>query len=594
MSQATIAFIPQLTLRCDSPAVAPARIERSAAGAVRLGRHADNDMVFADEQVSRRHAEIFSRGGDWILLNLSGTNPVLVDGVAQSGEFVLSRSQVLLLGNTCVLAEVGSGSADSNRRQGEEMAGLVEYLAFLESVSSAEAMVEGTLALLHRHSHATWTGFVGNDAEDMRLRAQYPETPAGGSFLSRELNKRALSEMAPVWQASAGVGGDVSESLGRVGDSLGIPLVERKGGVSRAIGVVHMYRRQGRFVERETHFAQVVARMAAFWLASDREMSALGAEVRRLAARAGAQGRIVGESPGVVEMRRRITRVAPSPMSVLIRGESGTGKELIAEAIHKASPRAGAPLVAVNCASIDPSRAESDLFGHEKGAFTGADSRHAGFFQQAHEGTLFLDELGELPMECQAKLLRALETGIIRPMKGKERVVDVRLIAATNRDLLAEVAAGRFREDLYYRIASVVIEAPPLRERGGDIALLARLFLEGFSAQGHRATRLGQRAIEAMQAYAWPGNIRQLRSVVEAAFHLAEAEEIGAEHLHLPKFPAGAASEDDCNLENTERRAMARALEKTSGNLTKAAELLGIHRETLGIKARKHGLLPPG
>jgi DNA-binding NtrC family response regulator len=267
---------------------------------------------------------------------------------------------------------------------------------------------------------------------------------------------------------------------------------------------------------------------------------------------------------------------------------------LIAEAIHKASPRAGAPLVAVNCASIDPSRAESDLFGHEKGAFTGADSRHAGFFQQAHEGTLFLDELGELPMECQAKLLRALETGIIRPMKGKERVVDVRLIAATNRDLLAEVAAGRFREDLYYRIASVVIEAPPLRERGGDIALLARLFLEGFSAQGHRATRLGQRAIEAMQAYAWPGNIRQLRSVVEAAFHLAEAEEIGAEHLHLPKFPAGAASEDDCNLENTERRAMARALEKTSGNLTKAAELLGIHRETLGIKARKHGLLPPG
>lgn len=229
MSQATIAFIPQLTLRCDSPAVAPARIERSAAGAVRLGRHADNDMVFADEQVSRRHAEIFSRGGDWVLLNLSGTNPVLVDGVAQSGEFVLSRSQVLLLGNTCVLAEVGAGSADSNRRQGEEMAGLVDYLAFLETVSSAEAMVEGTLALLHRHSHATWTGFVGNDAEDLRLRAQFPETPAGGSFLSRELNKRALTEMAPVWQASAGVGADVSESLGRVGDSLGIPLVERKG-----------------------------------------------------------------------------------------------------------------------------------------------------------------------------------------------------------------------------------------------------------------------------------------------------------------------------------------------------------------------------
>jgi DNA-binding NtrC family response regulator len=236
-------------------------------------------------------------------------------------------------------------------------------------------------------------------------------------------------------------------------------------------------------------------------------------------------------------------------------------------------------------------RAESDLFGHEKGAFTGADSRHAGYFQQAHEGTLFLDEVGELPLDCQAKLLRALESGVIRPMKGRELRVDVRLIAATNRNLEVEIAAGRFREDLYYRIAPVVIEAPLLRNRVGDIRLLAQHFLDRLALSCHRVVRLSPRALLALEAYSWPGNVRQLRSVIEAGFHLADGDEIVPEHLPMATTTV-RSSEDSLNLEEAEKRMMTLALERTGNNLSRAAELLGIHRETLGIRARKLGILP--
>ena len=585
--------VPRLTIRCGSPLVSPGQVECQEARSIRLGRHSDNDMVFQDDQVSRRHAEIYSRGSQWVVLNLSATNPVLVDGVPLAAELILSGSQNLVLGNTSVTVEVAAQPGESSRRKSAELAGLVDYLSLLETAPSPEVMVEATLALLHRHCQAAWTGFVGNEAEELRLRAQFPEDMAAAAFLSRELNRRALTELAPIWQASASAPGGMSDSLGRVNDSLGIPLIDRRGGESRVLGVIHLYRRQGRFMERETHFAQIVARMAALWLGASRQMSALSAAVRRLGDRSGASGRLIGENPAMVDLRQRIAKLAASPMSVLIRGESGTGKELVAEAIHKASQRASAPLVAVNCASIDHSRAESDLFGHEKGAFTGADSRHAGYFQQAHEGTLFLDEIGELPLECQAKLLRALETGLIRPMKGKERAVDVRLVVATNRDLLAEVAAGRFREDLYYRVAAVVVEVPSLRARKDDIPLLTRHFLDRLSVAHQRPANLSTGALRALEQFPWPGNVRQLRSVVEAAFHMAGGDEIGTAHLSLPRVADDGREEHDLNLEQAEKRLMAKAIGHTAGNLTKAAELLGIHRETLGIRARKHGLLPP-
>lgn len=585
--------VPKLTIRCEFPDVTPNLIEFQEAGSIRLGRHSDNDMVFQDDQVSRRHAEIFFRGGRWFIRNMSATNPLLLDGVPLVGEVGLGRTQMVVLGARELTVEIASQPGDSARRKSEELAGLVDYISTLEAVQSSEAMVEATLALLHRHCRATWTGFVGNEDEEHRLRAQYPESVDGSAFLSRELNRRALDEMAPVWQASDLSGGSVSDSLGRVSDSLGIPLIDQRSGARRVLGVIHLYRRQDRFLERESHFARIVGRMASLWLGASKEMRALNAAVRRLSGRAGAGDKIIGESPGMALLRGTIAKVAASPLPILVRGESGTGKELVAEAIHKGSPRAGSPLVAVNCASLDPGRAESDLFGHEKGAFTGAESRHAGFFQEAHQGTLFLDEIGELPLDTQAKLLRALETGLIRPMKGKEKSVNVRLVAASNRDLLAEVAAGRFRGDLYYRVAGVVVEVPPLRTRREDIRLLTMHFLDRMSVTSQRSARISGSALRVLEEYPWPGNVRQLRSVVEAAFHLAQGEEIGPSQLPLPRPAEDEAETGDFNLERAEKRLMAKALGHTAGNLTKAAELLGIHRETMGIKARKHGLLPP-
>jgi DNA-binding NtrC family response regulator len=569
----------------------PERFECQTSQIIRLGRHPDSDLVFVDDQVSRRHAEISPRGDEWVLHNLSTTNPILVDGLQLTGEMVLGARHTLTLGTTSVLLEIETGPGGSSRTKAEALAGLVEYLDRLELITDAESMVELTLNVLHKHCRATWTGFLGNEAEELRVRAQYPENLAGNSFLSRELNRRVLTELKPVWQASVGTEGDISESLRRVHDSLGVPLIDSRAPQPRTLGVVHLYRQQDKFLERETHFAQIVAQMASHWLSNHRDRSALAAALERLRARSGVTDQLVGTSPAIKELKRKIEKVAVSGLAVLVRGESGTGKELIAAAIHRLGPRGLAPLIAVNCASIDHMRAESDLFGHEKGAFTGADSRHAGYFQQAHEGTLFLDEVGELPLDCQAKLLRALESGVIRPMKGRELRVDVRLIAATNRNLEVEIAAGRFREDLYYRIAPVVIEAPLLRNRVGDIRLLAQHFLDRLALSCHRVVRLSPRALLALEAYSWPGNVRQLRSVIEAGFHLADGDEIVPEHLPMATNTV-RSSDDSLNLEEAEKRMMTLALERTGNNLSRAAELLGIHRETLGIRARKLGLLP--
>jgi len=570
----------------------PERLECQTARIIRLGRHPESDLVFGDDQVSRRHAEICPRGEEWVLNNLSTTNPILVDGLQLTGEMALGARQTLTLGTTTVLVEIETGPGGSSRKKADELAGLVEYLDRLEFMTDAESMVELTLRVLHQHCRATWTGFLGNEAEELHVRAHFPEDLAGNSFLSRELNRRVLTELKPVWQASVGTDGDVSESLRRVNDSLGVPLIDSRGSRPRTLGVVHLYRQHHKFLERETHFAQIVAQMASHWLSGHRDRLALAAALERLHARSGVTDQLVGTSPPIKELKRKIEKVAASGLAVLIRGESGTGKELIAAAIHRASPRGDAPLIAVNCASIDHARAESDLFGHERGAFTGADHRHAGYFQQAHEGTLFLDEVGELPLDCQAKLLRAIESGVIRPMKGREQRVDVRLIAATNRKLEEEVASGRFREDLYYRIAPVIIEAPLLRNRAGDIQQLSQHFLDRLALSCHRVVRLSPEALVVLEGYSWPGNVRQLRSVIEAGFHLADGDEIGKEHL--PLVPVSTRpDEDSLNLELSEKRLIAKALERTGNNLSRAADLLGIHRETLGIRARKLGLLPP-
>lgn len=298
---------------------------------------------------------------------------------------------------------------------------------------------------------------------------------------------------------------------------------------------------------------------------------------------------IVAESETLRNLFRQAFRVAPTSAAVLLTGESGTGKEIFARLIHARSNRASGPMVTVNMGAVPEQLAESELFGHEKGAFTGADTSRAGRFEEADGGTLFLDEIGELPLSLQPKLLRVLETGEFRRIGGTtDRRANVRVIAATNRDLEREVTAGRFREDLFYRLNVFPLRIPPLRERREDIIPLAELFL------GPWKKRLSPAAARLLAAWSWPGNARELRNVVERAAILADGDMILPEDLPDALRNAPRSDRPDAPdrplMEEAQRRAIREALEKTGGNRTKAAQLLGISRRSLIYKLRAYGL----
>ena len=329
----------------------------------------------------------------------------------------------------------------------------------------------------------------------------------------------------------------------------------------------------------------------------------LGVEVKRLRrALADAQrfGSIIGKSTPMRRVFDMVARVADSEASVMVTGESGTGKELIARSIHERSPRASGPFVALNCAAVPPSLIESELFGHVKGAFTDARNARDGLFAQASGGTLFLDEIGEMPLEMQPKLLRALQERTIRPVGGdKEIAFDARLVTATNRDLESEVEAGRFREDLLYRIDVVRVELPPLRMRGRDVLLLAQHFVEHFAAQSGRGVgQIDPAAAELLLNYDWPGNVRELENCMERAVALSRLDRVTVDDLpskvreHKPErvVLTGEESDELPTLEELERRYIAKVLRAMAGNKSQAAKTLGLDRRTLYRRLDKHGL----
>jgi len=296
-----------------------------------------------------------------------------------------------------------------------------------------------------------------------------------------------------------------------------------------------------------------------------------------------------------------IARVAPSTSTVLISGESGTGKELVARALHRESPRADAAFVPVNCAAIPEQLLESELFGHEKGAFTGAVARRTGRFERADGGTLFLDEIGDMSLVLQAKLLRALEEGSVERVGGDRPVpVDVRVVAATNQLLSTAIQEGRFREDLYYRLAVVDIGLPPLRERGDDVRALALHFARVFAEQHGKSIRaLSERALSRIQAARWPGNVRELRNVMDRAVLLTPGAVIASGALRLgAAAPRMSATTDAAefgyptraSLAEVEADHIARVLASFDGHIGNAAESLGIHRNTLARKIQEYGV----
>ncbi|KAB8053799.1 PEP-CTERM-box response regulator transcription factor [Janthinobacterium sp. FT14W] len=305
---------------------------------------------------------------------------------------------------------------------------------------------------------------------------------------------------------------------------------------------------------------------------------------------------IVSRDPGMLKLCRSVEKVAPSSAGVMLLGDSGSGKELIARGLHALSSRHAQRFVAINCAAIPENLLESELFGYERGAFTGAARQTLGKIELAHGGTFFLDEVGDMPMALQAKLLRFLQERVIERVGGRAEIaVDVRIVCATHQDLKVLAEQGRFREDLFYRLSEIVLRIPPLRERAGDAALLAHHFKNKFCAsEGRSSLHFSAGALQLIESYGWPGNVREVENCIRRAVIMSDGPQIAADDLGLPASTQAAPFEDAINLrqarEAAEYKVMVRALARADGNIARAAELLGVSRPTLYDLMSHHGI----
>ncbi|MFO0878785.1 MAG: sigma 54-interacting transcriptional regulator [Gemmataceae bacterium] len=574
-----------------------------------LGRKSSSGVFLQDRHASRRHAEIYCRDGQWFLVDLDTTNGTRVDGRSIRGETRLVHNQVVGIGDvrlrfvvpgTPAAAEepdegMPSSQVDTSLFERDEMSLLVSFMNGVLGESSAQRVVLAALELVRLQTGAEMVGFLFLD-DAPQLRLVVPPQATVDVPLSERLTRQVLEEGGRVWLGSPQGRALESESLSLLQDALCIPLLTShpKKGNETPLGALHVYCRSRLLTERQVRFAEVVAGTLASSLRLLREQNALKADISRLKTHSPAgQDSLIGSSPRMRSLRDQIDRLANGPRTILIQGESGVGKELVALALHRQSSRGRGPLVTVNCAAIVGTMAESELFGHVRHAFTGANHEHAGFFAQADMGTLFLDELGELSLDLQAKLLRAIETRFFRPVGSRVEVqADVRILAATNRNLERDALEGRFRRDLFFRLTSR-IHVPPLRDHLEDLPELVEYFLDHLAQEYRRRVTLSEAALERLMSYSWPGNVRQLRSVLEAAVAMAsEGATLLLRDLNLPteQHLEGDDPAHSLNLERMEEWTIRQALARTGHNHTQAARLLGIHRDTLINKLKRYGI----
>ena len=376
------------------------------------------------------------------------------------------------------------------------------------------------------------------------------------------------------------------EALGARAQQLAVIVVTGQGTIETAVQAIKLGAYDYLTKPLEPPKLRAVLERGLKQVALAREANALR---QKLESPLGSYGELIGKSPPMRQLYQRLGQIAPTDAAVLVSGESGTGKELVARTLHDLSPRRDGEFLALNCAAISATLMESELFGHEKGAFTNAIERRQGCFEQADGGTLFLDEITEMAPEVQAKFLRVLEEGQIRRIGGNANIpISVRVVAATNRNPASAVKEGKLREDLFYRLSVFHLEQPALRERGEDIALLARHFLESFAEKYHRpALPWNTDFAPALQAHAWPGNVRELRNAMERLAVLAPGPNLAADDIR--QFCLTAVIEDETSgaplsLAEAERHAIERALGASGGNKTQAARLLGITPKTLNAK----------
>ncbi len=466
--------------------------------------------------------------------------------------------------------------------QVQELLLLYQLSIHLLGCENPEEVTKVALELLRERTKAAVIGFLWvDDQQQLVPKLVIPADQAERVKLSESLTELVLAQGHAVWIANQSAGAKPSDSC-TFADAVCAPLVHKEDdGERRTLGAIHVYLHSGRFRQSDFDFIIAVANLAVIALVRARAENRLRSDYQRLVESSPGYDELIGESRPMLDLKNKIDRVASAPGGVLVRGESGAGKELVARAIHLHSPRADRPLISVNCAAIPEDLMESQLFGHQAGAFTGAENDHTGFFQQADLGTLFLDEVGELPLEGQAKLLRILEGHPFLPVGATQEVrVDVRVIAATNQDLQTYVREKRFREDLYYRLSVFELHLPPLRDRGDDVGLLIDFFLQHFRRErGRPELGMSDAARKQLLAYHWPGNVRQLRNVVDSAVVLAEQEEIRPCDLGLRD--SGGEVLDSLKIEDWERKLIIEALKRAGDSVPEAAKLLGIGRATL-------------
>lgn len=585
-------------------------------GENRVGRGTDCHIILTDPLCSRVHCVLERRDGSWWIRDTQSRNGTYVNN-QKIDEAQLQPGASIRVGSAEFKFQESpsrpsnSGRVDLNLtqtivrdapikpldpfqdgflRDGEQAADLFILhqltIRLLGTVDPSE-VVRISLDLLRDRMKASVASFLWmSDDGLLKLKEVLPPEDAAKIDISEQLTDMVLHRKHAVWVNNQRRL-DESRVTGHYADAICVPLMREE----ELLGAVHLYREEGEFRQADFEFAISAANIFSIALVRSREQAKLRADHDRLATKSADFSELIGESKQMRELKSRITRIAQATGCVLVRGESGSGKELVARALHKASPRADRPLLSVNCAAIPKDLMESQLFGHKKGAFTGAERDHVGWFQQADSGTLFLDEVGEMTLDGQAKLLRILEGYPFMPVgSSKEISVDVRVIAATNRDLQEFVREGRFRQDLYYRLSVFELYIPPLRERGGDIDILVDHFLNHFRRQ-HGRTDLGldPEARKKLREYHWPGNVRQLRNVIDSAVVMAEGPMIRPEDLGLRDI-GGSDRIESLRIDFWERKLIQEALNRTEGNIPEAAKLLGIGRATLYRKIEEYGI----
>jgi Nif-specific regulatory protein len=610
-----------------------------------LGRAATNRVVLKDELCSREHAEVYRNNGQWFVRDMGSLNGTRLNGVPVTEERILEPKDDILVGKThLVFVEEMQQLPDFPRgnKPVDAPPAIRKRVAETRFLKAADTVVDGQttvlqppstpdrierdLARLYRLALDMGSAENTDDLVRIVLDGLLDAIPADvGAILAlgegRELDLLAYRHRDPSVQTYHKVSQFVSSEVLASREAILAEDIARDDDLSKReslaelkatslicapirfgeqmLGLIHLYciTRDRTLDADDLEFASAVARQLGTSLHQLRVQASLESENTTLRSQLQIESELIGESPAIREIESQIARVAATQATVLVRGESGSGKELVARAIHFSSQRKAGPFVTLNCAALTETLLESELFGHEKGAFTGATEKMVGKFEAADKGTIFLDEIGEMAMGTQAKFLRVLEGHTFERVGGNTPIkVNVRVVAATNQPLEQNVRAGTFRKDLFFRLQVVEISVPPLRERIADVSILAEHFLKRFVREtGRRIRGFTPAALTRMREHDWPGNVRELRNVVERAVALGTGPMLDANDIWLPKIDSDMPLADEMefqplSLEDMEKVHILRTLNHTDWNKSRAAEILGIERSTLDRKIKAYGL----